>query len=286
MNFIKSQKYEIKILNSFGFFIFDAETLKISTKRRIYCFILNIGLTIHFLISSYIYTGSYNEFLMDNSNVTYCIHLVEVLANIFMKFIVLYSTLLQYEHQLDFLKLFAEIELKISRMRFSKAALEDFYQSLKVSSLISIVIYLIFFGILEVFYATLLMESEPISHIFQSATFLVLTFSFVILTAFIGHQVQTLGKFLSIIKANLRHHISLSSHFELEIKEIFQLIYDLRVLIEIWNEFYGVLIFGTFVFVLGVFSSEVYFFFVTFHFSNLIHASPLYFLYDLCNLVR
>lgn len=284
---LESQSILITFLKYSGFFPFQIGTdeWKTSQINLIACCLINtVAITI-FLLSSFAYASSSNSFLYDESSVTLMIHILEVCCNTYNRAVFFFYTLRYYGQQKSFLQLLVQIESKVSALKLSGTQLANFYAISSWRIKTWCMINVIFFTIVQILYGTVLMENEPFHHLIQSFLYIIFSFHFVILMTFIAYQVLVLRKCFQLINCNLTRFISHSSvYYEKEIFDIFAIIYDFHDAIDLFNNFYGRIVFANFVFIFGVTSSEIYFSFVSGIFTNLTEEDGKFFIYNIVNI--
>lgn len=287
MSFISSQSLLLSILDQCGFFTFDIES-SIRTKRRIiFSVFVYISSFLCSITSSYFYSQTSEEFIRDESNVTRTIHDAEISTNLISQILIIYAILIRIKPQQRFFELFRCIENRVAALNFSGVELENFYTKIKIRSKLWIGVYMMFYSILLYIYVFMLTKNESLSHQFLCAMYMIFTCYFTTIAVLLYYQVTSLVKFLYIINKNLRFFISTSSSFyyERQISELFKLIFDFQSIISLWSSSFGLTAFALFVFIFGILSTETYFTFAIFQFSNKWESDSIYYLYAVCNLI-
>lgn len=264
MQSIKAQKPLIKCLTFFGFFSFNFDaTFSSDWKLKLYCTIVNVCSLVQFVFNSLYYVETSNEHLGDSSRVTFMCHILEAIANQVNMGIIVFSMLWTRDDQIKFLKLLESIESDVNLLPFSDGAVEDFYRSLRVNTVSSIVGSLAFFVSLLCFFVFFLMQHESLSHDFQAINYIVFTLYYVFLVTFILHLVMTIRKFFELMNTNLRAFIERSDFYQKEIRFLLGLHQELSSLIHTFNSSFGVILLGSFISQSGSAAIESYFNYIT-----------------------
>lgn len=282
--FLDTQKILLKFLLFFGFFTYDPLTLKVSTYRKIYCLIFDFLSFVQFSLVTLSYSNTFNEFLQVNSEVTHTIIIVEILTNLVTKLIIVICSYIRDEIQIEYLKAFYELEIKVQTLKI-KFDFEAFYKSLALKCKIFTISCFTFYIILQITYTEILMTSESFIHRLTTLCYIIFSIHFSMLSFFIYFQLLALEKFGELIHLNLKFFTSHSTFYKNEIKEIYEMIFDIQDLIKLWSVANGPLAMGLFIFLFGVTSSEVFFVLVTAVYSNLIMKQKIYILYDIFNII-
>lgn len=280
---LKSQKYLLKILSIFGFFAFNCQTFEKTYRRWIYCYLFNLATNLEFVYVTFYYILTYNDFLHDGSRVTRVVHTVELVTNLIITFIIVTATLFRNDELIKFLKALEMIESQVERLNIYSHT--KFYERLKLGTNVVIIISLIFHIIMQLIYVNLLMANESLIHKLTSLCYLFFSFYFFIVSLFVFVQLKTLEKFSKTIKENLSYCFMHSSFYEREIDIIYKIFFDIQDLMESWNYCNGFLVFGGYVYIFGVLSSELYFVCVSAVFTDLVRTNFVYYIYNACNLM-
>lgn len=122
-------------------------------------------------------------------------------------------------------------------------------------------------------------------HKLASLCYIFFSFLFFSVSTFILFQLITLRHFCKVIKINLENLLIHSHFYEKEIRLIYKIIFNINDAIVSWNYFNGFLVFGGYIFVFSITSSEFYYLCVSAIFTNLLDSDGIFYVYNACNIV-
>lgn len=283
LKFIEAQKPLIKCLKFFGFFFYNIEdsAWSSSVKLKVYCVLANTFSVIPLVFNLAYSIEGFVDFLGDGNNVTFMCHALEVLSTEFMASIIIYIILATKAEQIEFFTMLESVENELRNLPFTKCALEEFYRRMKINTLVTVVGLIGFIALLLMTYSIIFGD---ISHVIQVAFVLSFTAYVMFITMFMHNLSLTVEKFYNVINLALRAFVEKPELYLREISVVLNLHHKLTFAIEVFNESFGVLVFGIFVFSFGTLTIELFFGYVIIY-TSLMSKSLVYLFYCIANLL-
>lgn len=284
MKLLKAQNPIIWYLKSFGFFAYQVNPIANgSWKQKAFCFFVNGYLAVHFAANSTSYVD-FNDFIGDGFKVTLICNMLELLINEFNIWIIIYCIACTRGKQIEFLRCLESIDEDVRNFPFLEDDMEKFYRFVKVSSWISIVSLVLFYVNLSIVYANIIFGHYAASTIFQLFCYIAFIMYYILLVAFSLNLTLAIRKLFQIMNKNLQACISRSDFYQKEIRIILKLHHKLTHSIQAFNESFGLIIFGTFLYCSAMTAIQFYYIYATIY-SKLADISQGIFWYNICNIV-
>lgn len=262
MNFLEAQKPLIVVLKCLGFFGFkfgsDYSDVMSSHLSFLYSIVLIVFGHIFITFIHVKFVASAGNYLSDNNPVTQFVTILEGCTVLISCLIMLFSIFFHRKAQIKFATGILKLEREIRTLKFTR---RDYNERLRKKT-IKLVVGGLFIHILftlcylflfpkEIFFVFML---ETVNYIMYA---MFLTFTVI----FIQGLVDTMGHLFDELDYNLKHFISpCPFHFHNKhLKQIFKHHDELLELIGEFNESFGIVYLGNFIFIFGIASFEIYF---------------------------
>lgn len=275
MNFLEAQRCLLSILKLLGFFSYqvqrDGIIRKKSFRHLIYCIMINVLSHILFIGGHVIYAINGENYLSDGNHVSDLVMYLEFTAIELSFYFVLYGISVRRSSQIEFFEMILSIEQEISEFKFTRKL---YNERLRKSSQRFIVIVIIFYTALLVYNAVVVPQNMFMVVMIEAFNFTMFSSLLIFITHLMENAAATIGNLFDELDWNLKHYITACPfHFHhKDVKNILKLHDQLVGSIAKFNEAFGVINLGIFVFIFGFITFEVYFDFsaVIFHAPDLI----------------
>lgn len=260
MEFIKAQQSLISSLIVLGFFIFKIEpTLsKTSIALKTSCVLINGAFFLIHIYNYFMSINVYNEVLGDGGEVTKICHILEEAATSFNFILFINGIIWRQRHQIKLLKAFRDLENELKNFSYTHELMTQFYNNLKFNSRL-ILIGTIFHGT-ALFVGYLYVFGSEILGVFSLIVF---SAECTLAVSFLGNLVNVSKMYVDVINKNLEFCLSRSNFYLNEVHFLLKLHHRITQSIVIFNDAYGIIVFGTFFFVSSSIALELYFLYVT-----------------------
>lgn len=282
MNFFDSQLWTVRILDIFGFFSFNVRTSNTNIRKFFYSTCVSFCEVLVILVTFYCFSATSTDFVNDHSKVTRTVNDVELSTMFFCFLLWIYVILFKTNDQKELFRNFQKLELEVEKLGFFEDTIERINLKLGYYNKLWISISAVLYFIEMLIYVFILTVDNPFSHKMVNSMDLSIEFYFTSLTLLLTCQILAVANFIKIINENLKFFVSHSAFYETEISKLLKMIHEIQYLISLWSKCFGLIVFGLFVFIFGVFSSELYLALAIFQFSSEI-ATGRYLLYTALN---
>lgn len=260
MNFLEAQSSLIKVLRSIKYFTYkvDFNHVTLDSKSLKKCIYFLIFCIIVFLVTNFYCVLTLGSFLPDDNPVTLLMTRLEALAMILSIIIIIYGSIFRRHSQVILLNRLLCVEREIVKMKFSRL---QYNEKLKYRVNLEMIFNVMFMIYWSAFYVVVLKREN-------FALFFILTLNYIIFDCFLLCAIQfirnlilTFRNLLYELVFNLKSHILLRTlNFKNEeVKNIFIIRNDLIESINLFNKSFGVQVLGTFIYLFGISSLEIYF---------------------------
>ena len=268
MNFIATQKNLIFFLNFFGLFSFNFTKDGISKFHNyrviLMCIIKNLFNQILFLYVHFNFTQNVRGFLQDETEVTKMALLLQAAIREFCSLVIFYSSLASHASQIKFFEHLIAIEMKVNLLKFSTLSAKMFNHKMKIKCFISCSTMIGLYISFLILFSIVLPDEAYFSYFFTTLTYIVVIIHAIFIVIFMENILTSMGFYFEEINKNLQNFIvasgnGLFSFHEIEIRDLIQLHNELVQVIELFNDAFGLIFVGIFVFTFGMLAFELYF---------------------------
>lgn len=268
MNFIATQKPLIFILNIFGFFSFKFTNEGISNYHNyrviFVCVVKNLLNQFSFLYVHYYFTNNVKGFLEDETEVTKMALWLQAVVQEFCSLVIFYTRLASRGLQIKFFEHLFAIEMKVELLQFSTLNAKMFNQKMRSKCCIYCSTMIGLYTMILILYSNVLPDEQYYFYFFETINYTVVIIYAIFIAIFMDNVLTAIGFYFEEINKNLQNFIAvpgsnLFSFHEIEIRDLFQLHNELIQVIEHFNDTFGMIFVGIFVFTFGMMAFELYF---------------------------
>ena len=275
MNFIATQKLLISILNFFGFFSFKFTKDGISNYhiyRVIFIFIVtNLFYQILSLYVQFNFAQTVQGYLQDDTAVTKMVMILQGSVREFCAIVIFYSSLTSRGTQIKFFEQLIAIEMKVNLLKSSALNVKVFNQKMRSKCLVYCLTTIGLYIMMLILTINLIPNEGYSSYLYISISFILVTIYAALIAIFMDNILTSMGFYFEEINKNIQKFAEPGSvlfrFHEFEIRDLFQLHNELIQVIELFNDAFGMIFVGIFVFTFGMLSCELYFSYTTFAYS-------------------
>ena len=260
MNFIEAQKILVKILNNFGFFAFKVKNCGKavgSEKFQVfYSIFINTLNQIIFIGTHIKFVLEVKNYLSDDNQATRLVTILEGIAVEVSSLIIFFGVFWCRKSQKNFLTYLLEMEKRIESFD-----LENVNQSLMKRSKIEAVSQILLHVALVGMFTFLAPSDQFTLFVIESFNFITFSLYLILITQFVNNTVKTLGNLFDEVEKKIEFCVTFCPfHFgDKNLLNLLKIHENLTESIEIFNESFGVIVFGVFVYISGIISAELYY---------------------------
>lgn len=267
MNFIVTQKPLIFILSFLGFFSFKFTKDGISNyhifRVILICIITNLTNQILSLYVQINFAQNVQGYLQDETEVTKMVILLQGAVREFCSLVIFYSSLASRGSQIKFFEHLIAIETKVNLLKFSTSSAKVFKQKMRSKCFIHCITTIGLHTMILILSSNLLPDEGYFSYFYINISFICVVIYANLIAIFMENILFSMEFYIEEINKNIQNFAAPGSDLfkfdEIEIRDLFQLHNELVQVIELFNDAFGIIFLGIFVFTFGMLSFELYF---------------------------
>lgn len=263
MNFLESQTLLISFLKFFGFFTYKIKSDgSIDDNSRFYftySVIVNSFNHVFFVTVHIHFAKLVDNYLEDKNHVTELVTSLEAIAVELCCAILYYSIMFCRRPQIKFLREIAGLEREIRSINRTQC---DYNLKMRRDSLVIITVNLVFHVSSIIYYIVIIPRSNMFKiYVFETINYVTFSIFLIFIIQFMENLVSTMGNLFDELNKILKHLITACPfHFsDKDLTAVFKLHDRMVASIENFNESFGVIALGIYIFVFGICTFEVYF---------------------------
>ena len=264
MNFLEAQRPLLVILKLFGFFTYSINSEAVPKMFHfIHCVIVNIFCHGAFIGIHFYFVMTVGNYIGDDNDATQFVTKLEGYTIGFSFLIIFYSVFFETSSQIEFIENLLIIESEIVALKFTRI---NNANQLRRKILLKIFSFSFFYAFMF-FYSCIVVPRQHflllILEIFYYCFFLIYQ---LFIVTFLHNIVSTMERMLDELSWNLKHCIPLCPfpfHKD-QVNKILKLHDRILEAIPLFNKSFGVIVFGNYMFIMGLVTFEMYFGFSAF----------------------